>query len=46
MICTDKIQYYMMDEFMKDSEGFNVTKAVHVQCHYQYNETKPAEETK
>ena len=31
---------------MKDCEGFNVTKAVHVQCHYQYNnEIKPEDET-
>ena len=40
---TDKIQHYMLEEFMKDCEGFNVTKAVHVQCYY---EGKPQDETK
>ena len=44
-VCTDKIQHYMMDEYMKDCEVFNVTKAVHVQCYYQYNEIKPEDET-
>lgn len=33
----------MMEEFMKDCEGFNVTKAVYIQCYY---EGKPQDETK
>jgi len=33
----------MLEEFLKDCEGFNVAKAVYVQCHY---EGKPQDETK
>ena len=33
----------MLEEFMKDCEGVNLTKAVHVQCYY---DGKPQDETK
>ena len=42
-VCLDKIQHYMLEEFARDYEGFNVTKAVYVQCYY---EGKPQDETK
>lgn len=42
-LLTDKIQHYMLEEYLKDCEGYRVTKAVHVQCYY---DSKPEDETK